>query len=683
MAIREPYNPQRTNTSHTVLPYPYVGFVKNNVDVQSMGRLSVWIPEIGGDPTDSGSWIICSYCSPFAGASDINSISNYQGNAQTAQQSYGWVSVPPDINSQVMVVFVAGEISRAYWIGCIYQQYMNNMVPGIPVGPTTATPPAVSPVIEYNKQAITGTPESPLRPPFTPLTTGLSNEGLNTDTERGSDTTSMRRESPPLVYGYLTPRGNTIHVDDNSNGSNEFIRLRTRSGTQVLIHETTGYVYINSKAGNSWLEVSDSGINAYTSKSCSIRAQQDFNIRADRNIILDAGSNIYMQAGQQITLAAGSDIQAGAVNNLVLSAGKEGSLGAGTNILVNAAGDLRLQSTSDTSSLAGGNWLRQAATIKDNPGNVPGAPAPSAQTPAPQPLSDTTQTYPNGMNAPPTWTPSGTTINTIVSVMPTHEPWRGHPNAFIPPAPASGSLVQFGGAYDAPNPFNPSNPVAPAAPAQPASPTTSLTNGSCSFGVARTNPITTPVYSAISNAATQTGANAAAMFAFADMESSFNASAQARTSSAAGLFQFINSTWTSMIANYGAQYNVPSGASVLDANYNAMMGGAFLQNNAAILIKAGISAPTPGQLYIMHFLGSNGGPKFIAANQNTPDAPAASLFPGPAAANRTIFYNSDGSPKTVSAVYTRLTSIPDEKAEAYSSQFGLPAPCQRTSTATT
>jgi hypothetical protein len=694
------FNPLKTGTSTAVQPFPYIGFVKNNIDPQNMGRLSVWIPEICGDPLDPGSWIICSYMSPFAGATNINTLAGYQTNTSVSQQSYGWVGVPPDLNSEVMVVFVAGDVSRAYWIGCTYQQNMDYMVPGIAVGTTTANPPAQAPVIEYNKANIQGSVAAPRRPIFVPLANGLTTEGLSGDPERGGSTTSMRRESPPLVYGYLTPRGNTIHVDDNANNSNEFIRFRTRSGTQILIHETTGYIYINSKLGNSWAEISDNGINFYTGNSLSMRAQEDFNIRADGNVNIDAGINVNIRAGQQITLnAAGSNIQMNANTNinltaanievgasmaLNLSSGGTGSIGTTNDLLINSGGNLRLQSTQDTSSLSvHGNWYRAATEVYDSPDAQPGGPPSQitvptvtpATTPSANPQLDTTQTFQNGGSGGSIWTHGGSTINTIVPIMPTHEPWFGHPRASIPPVPASGLPVQFAGTNQSGIPGTPGAPPA-ATPGQPP-PGGPLAQGACSFGVANTKPIATAVFNAISNACTKTGADAATMFAFADIESSFNPNAGANSSSASGLYQFIGSTWTSMIAQYGNEYNVPTGTSVFDVNANALMGGAYLGNNSQILQKAGISTPTPGELYLMHFLGSGGGQAMIAANTNNPSASAASLFPSAASANKTIFYNSDGSAKTVSQVYDTLTNFANSKAAAYANQFGLTAPCQR------
>lgn len=618
------YNPLKTGNSSNISPFPYIGLVKRNDDAQTMGRLSVWIPEIGGDPNDESSWIICSYCSPFAGSTDITKIPNYQNDPNVAQQSYGLVLIPPDLNNEVMVQFVNGNISRAYWTGCIFQQNMNHMVPGIAIDNTTDPNNPIAPVIEYNKGKITGTVESPKRPIFKPLAEGLAAEGLTTDQERGSSSSSMRREAPSKVFGLLSPRANTIHIDDNE--KNEFIRLRTRSGAQVLIHETTGYVYINSKNGNSWFEISDSGIDAFTQGSISLRAQKDLNVRADGNIIFDAAGSIFMQAGKEINLAS-TKIQIGASNDLVLSAG------------------------GNINSVATGTWNRKGSSIQDNPAKVDAATAPVPKT-----TLDTTSVHSN--NNTWVWQSGGGNVKTIVGRMPTHEPWIGHPRSDIPPLPTSKNPVNSSGLHtNAPN--------------------QNVENG-CSFGTAGTKPISTDVHNSITAAADKTGVNQATLLAFADIESSFNPNAASGSSSAKGLFQFTDETWTGMVSQYGNQLNVPNSPdSINNPNYNALMGAQFIKNNTAILQNNGISDPTPGQLYITHFMGSSGGPKFIKEAQNNPDGLAASSNPSAAAKNRNIYYNSDGSPKTNKQVYDSLTSVADSKANAYAEQNGLQPPCTR------
>lgn len=402
--VNPTFNPQKSGSSTPVSPYPYIGFVKKNDDPQHMGRLQVWIPELCGDPTNESSWIMCSYCSSFAGHSDIESITNYQTDPNASQQSYGMIAVPPDLNAEVMVIFVNGETSRAYWIGCTLQQNMSQMLPGI--GSAKTVDGKMNPVLEYNKAKTTGSVNAtPSRPTFTPLSSGLDTQGSKPDTERGSSTTSMQRESPPKMYGLLSPRGNNMHIDDDS--GNEFIRMRTRSGAQILVHETTGYVYINSKTGNSWIEIADNGIGIYSHDHVSIRTQGDFNVHADGNINLDAGGKIQVRSGADMTMDAG--------------------------------GNLGIRAT--------GTWKRQGGgQMADyHPGghidtNMIGM-QPLTGSMAP----DATQSGDANSGG---WS-SGGSVNTITSKTPTHEPWTGHPKSSVPAKPAVAAAPASGAANGA------------------------------------------------------------------------------------------------------------------------------------------------------------------------------------------------------------------------------------------
>lgn len=649
------FNP-KPNNSLTLLPYPYVGFVKNNTDPQFMGRLGVWIPEICGDPLDRSSWIICSYCSPFAGSTNLTEQQNYQDPAtQTvAQQSYGWIGIPPDIDVEVMVIFVGGDIHRAYWIGCTYQQNMNHMIPGIPMDTTYPnqkdtdgdTLTNVVPVMEYNKAGVTGSPTNVNRPVFQPLATGLIREGLMNDLERGPSTTGMRRESPPLMSGWLSPRGNTIHIDDNA--TNEFIRLRTRSGAQVLIHETSGYIYINSKDGNSWFEISDKGINGYTNQSINMRAQGDINLISGANITFEAASNIFMKAGADINAQAGA--------NIIGNGGKAINLSAPEIQIGATGGNLTMSASGNIYSNASGLWARHGSQIQDNSGDVPSAKA--ASSPQGKSVLDVTPVQQGPARA--VYTPGGGTINTIASTAPTHGPWQGAPNANVPPTPVTtGPSAPTPGTGQSPA----GNPNAPGAP------------GSCPFGVANTKPISTIVFNAIKNAVSVSGVDGGTMFAFGDIESSFNPNASASTSSAKGLFQFTDATWNAQIAKWGSTYNVPSNANIFDPVSNSLVAAGFIKGNSDILTQNGL-AVNAGNLYIMHFIGSGGGPKFIQQAQSNPSASAASLFPGPAQSNSKIFYDQNG-PKSMSQVYTSFTTLITAKQTAYASQLNLPAPCDR------
>ena len=58
-----------------------------------------------------------------------------------------------------------------------------------------------------------------------------------------------------------------------------------------------------------------------------------------------------------------------------------------------------------------------------------------------------------------------------------------------------------------------------------------------------------------------------------------------------------------------------------------------------------------GELYAAHFLGPEAACKLIRMSENQPAASAASAFPAAASANKSVFYKTDGTPKSVRDVY--------------------------------
>ena len=66
--------------------------------------------------------------------------------------------------------------------------------------------------------------------------------------------------------------------------------------------------------------------------------------------------------------------------------------------------------------------------------------------------------------------------------------------------------------------------------------------------------------------------------------------------------------------------------------------------------------PTDAELYMAHFMGVGGAAKLITNAEDNPQASGAQLFPNAAAANRSIFYDSTGRARSVSEVYSVLTS---------------------------
>lgn len=301
--------------------YPglYLGFVKDTSDIQKNGRIKVWIPELGSAPENEDGWVIVSYSSPFAGATNIETASqtNYSAFDKT-QTSYGFWMIPPDINNEVLVMFINGKPDQGVWIGCLYNQFMNHMVPGMAASTKNYQYPGkYIPTAEYNKWDEKATAPATNTTPYEKTKfLGVSNQGLINDKRRGVTSSSARRESPSNVFGILTPgpvidksakpedirrKGGSSFIMDDGEGS-EYVQLSTKSGAQIRLDETSGFVYLINRDGTAWVQMDKEGnIDIFGAKNISMRAQRDVNIRADRNVNIEAGQNVFIKAAKDTT----------------------------------------------------------------------------------------------------------------------------------------------------------------------------------------------------------------------------------------------------------------------------------------------------------------------------------------------------------------------------------------------
>lgn len=292
----------------------FIGFVKRADDVQRNGRLQVWIPEFGSEPEQPDGWITANYCSPFAGATNVDrnnedDVELFEGT----QTSYGMWMIPPDVNNQVLVMFINGDPARGIWIGCLFNQFMNNMVPAQAADTKTwQFPGEYVPSAEYNKwdKKVTQ-PDRAFRPYEKTKFDGVGNQGLIKDPARGVTSSSARRESPSKVYGILTPGpvidtsvkpeayrrkgGSSFVMDDGTD--TEHIELATKTGAKIRIDESNGFIYAINRDGTSWIQMDFKGnVDIFSAGSISLRGQQDVNIRADRNVNIEAGQNVFIKA---------------------------------------------------------------------------------------------------------------------------------------------------------------------------------------------------------------------------------------------------------------------------------------------------------------------------------------------------------------------------------------------------
>lgn len=300
-------------------PGMYVGIVKKNNDPQNMGRLEVWIEEFGGDPDDESSWISVSYASPFGGTTSIYDQGTNVKEYDDTIKSYGFWAVPPDLDARVLVGFAAGKLDKGYWFACIFQRGTQVSIPGIPYKNTWTG--ENKPAAPKNRKDTD--PDLEKYVEHKPMSSALKQQGLEGDTIRGVTTSSVTRESPSKVLGILTPGQHQFVMDDgDKDGNSKLIRLRTTSGTQLLLDDTSGHVYIISKHGESWLELSADGrIHLYGSKDISIRTQENLNLYADKDVNIEAGLNVNIKAGADIHSEAGENVRSVAGADTTITSG--------------------------------------------------------------------------------------------------------------------------------------------------------------------------------------------------------------------------------------------------------------------------------------------------------------------------------------------------------------------------
>jgi hypothetical protein len=306
----------------------YVGIVKKNDDSQNMGRLQVYIPELGGDPEVDSSWYVASYASPFAGSTSIFDQGTNVEEYSDTMKSYGFWAVPPDIDAQVLVTFADGKTDKCYWFACMFQRGTQVSVPGIPSGKTHKGDNI--PVAPKNKKDLDADLTKYVA--HEPAYKALKTQGLENDPLRGTTTSGAMREAPSKVIGLLTPGQHQLVLDDgDKDGNNKLIRLRTTNGTQLLLDDVAGHIYLISKNGESWVELSADGrIHLYGSKDISIRSQENINLYADNNINMQAGLNINMKANNgNVQLSAGNEISTLAGSNTKITSGETSSILSG------------------------------------------------------------------------------------------------------------------------------------------------------------------------------------------------------------------------------------------------------------------------------------------------------------------------------------------------------------------
>lgn len=335
-----------------------------------------------------------------------------------------------------------------------------------------------------------------IKKPLHPIAEAFLEQGLLEDDIRGVTTTTSRREVPSSVFGISTPGpldkragskrapigkiqdkspipvpvsrlgGTTLVMDDGddrfqrkksagelgqgdayvdildpnnkekSNPTipyNEYFRVRTRTGHQLLLHNSEDLIYIGNAKGTTWIELTSNGkIDIFADDSISIHTRTDLNIRADRDINLEAGRNINLRSET-------GRLHADIATDLECFVGKDAKLTVNSNLDINVDSNTKITSTADFDLVTGGNNKFTASgntDIKTGGNHTETAAIIHMNGPDAQSATESVKTQPLSLKENPiTDTAAGWekryqsgTISSIMTRIPMHEPWPLHEN---------------------------------------------------------------------------------------------------------------------------------------------------------------------------------------------------------------------------------------------------------------
>lgn len=331
-----------------LLSHPVIGIVKNNIDPTRSGRIQVYVNRLNNwDQDNPAHWTTVSYLSPFFGYTQNTSSPDGEGKYKSNGHAYGFWATPPDTGTEVVCIFINGDINFGYYIGCIPQAGLTHMVPAMGSSSKIVANDSEAqsyggaselPVTEINDANTEKDNKAELtdqaRTVHSYQASRLNIQGLVRDSERGTITSSATRESPSNVFGMSTPGrpyykggytdesiegavqnqdtpdenfkitgrkgGHSLVMDDGDlTGKNQLLRLRSGSGHMILMQDKAETLFIVHANGKSYIEMNKEGaIDIYSTNSVNVRTHGDLNIHAERDINMFAKRNFNLKASQ-------------------------------------------------------------------------------------------------------------------------------------------------------------------------------------------------------------------------------------------------------------------------------------------------------------------------------------------------------------------------------------------------
>lgn len=335
---------------------PVIGIVKNNIDPTRAGRIQVYISDLGGDdPNDSKNWATVAYMSPFYGMVQGTGPNTGEGDFVSNPASYGMWYSPPDLETEVICIFINGDPNYGFYIGSIPKPEALYMVPAIAGSENVVTNSdaegekyggaTLLPVTNINtnneQQSDSNNFLNIAKPVHSFQAAIFFKQGLIRDTIRGPITSSSQRESPSRVgWGVSTPGrpiysggftdatissgaiegnnqglkvvsrrgGHSIVMDDGDLlGRNNLLRLRSAAGHQITMSDDGQTLFIIHSNGQSYIELGKEGtIDIFSTNSFNVRTQGDLNLHADNDVNIHAKKKLNVKA-EEINITSEKD----------------------------------------------------------------------------------------------------------------------------------------------------------------------------------------------------------------------------------------------------------------------------------------------------------------------------------------------------------------------------------------